>query len=133
GADRLMPLLTRIQDELFILGADLATPSGSRAKVPRINQEHVAQLEQDIDTFEADLSPLKHFILPGGSQVAANLHIARTICRRAERRTVEAATQEDIHDEAVVYLNRLSDLLFVLARWANRQAGIDESEWKPGA
>jgi cob(I)alamin adenosyltransferase len=133
GADRLTPLLTRIQDDLFVLGADLATPSGSRAQVPRINQEHVARLEQDIDAFEADLSPLKHFILPGGSQVAATLHIARTVCRRAERRTVEAAALEDIHDEAVVYLNRLSDLLFVLARWANRQAGIDEAEWKPGA
>jgi cob(I)alamin adenosyltransferase len=133
GKDRLGPLLTQIQDELFVLGADLATPSDARASVPRINQQHVSQLEQAIDTFEADLSPLKHFILPGGTQVAANLHIARTICRRAERLTVEAAAHEDIHDEATVYLNRLSDLLFVLARWANHQAGIDEAEWKPGA
>jgi len=131
GAVRLEPLLARLQDELFILGADLATPSESRAVVPRIDQAHITRLEEAIDAFEADLPPLKHFILPGGTSVAGMLHVARTVCRRAERLTVAASAEEAISLEATIYLNRLSDLLFVLARWVNRQAGIEEAAWKP--
>ena len=131
GAVRLEPLLARLQDDLFILGADLATPSESRAVVPRIDQVHITRLEEAIDAFEADLPPLKHFILPGGTSVAGMLHVARTVCRRAERLTVAASAEEAISLEATIYLNRLSDLLFVLARWVNRQASIEEAAWKP--
>ncbi len=131
GAVRLEPLLARLQDDLFILGADLATPSESRAVVPRIDEAHITRLEEAIDAFEADLPPLKHFILPGGTSVAGMLHVARTVCRRAERLTVAASAEETISPEAAIYLNRLSDLLFVLARWVNRQAGIEEAAWKP--
>ena len=131
GAVRLEPLLARLQDDLFILGADLATPSKSRAVVPRIDEAHITRLEEAIDAFEADLPPLKHFILPGGTSVAGMLHVARTVCRRAERLTVAASAEEAISLEAAIYLNRLSDLLFVLARWVNRQAGIEEAAWKP--
>ena len=133
GAERLEPLLARLQAELFVLGADLATPSESRATVPRIKAAHVEVLEQAIDAFEEDLPPLKHFILPGGTEAAGTLHVARTICRRAERRTVEAQASEGINPQAAIYLNRLSDLLFVLARWTNRQAGVDEAAWNPAA
>ena len=133
GRERLEPLLARIQEELFILGADLATPRGSRATVPRIEHTHVAALERAIDGFEEDLPALKHFVLPGGTEVAGTFHVARTVCRRAERRTVEAVAG-DAHEqpcEAAIYLNRLSDLLFVLARWANQQAGTPEAVWTP--
>jgi len=134
GADRLEPVLVRLQEELFVLGADLATPAAARAVVPRIHPDHIARMEQDIDTFEADLPPLKHFILPGGTPAAGLLHVARAVCRRAERLAVTATHAEgDINAHAAVYLNRLSDLLFVLARWTNRQAGIDEAAWKPMA
>ena len=122
-------LLHQLQSTLFTLGADLATPLESKAKVPRIEPMHITELEQTIDTYESDLPPLKHFIMPGGA--AAGLHIARTICRRAERLTVALSREESINAQAVIYLNRLSDLLFVLARWVNLKAGIDEEAWKP--
>ncbi len=131
GRDVILPLLERIQSELFVCGADLATPSGAKAKVPRVEEIHVTQLEHDIDTLEEDLPSLKHFILPGGTQAATALHVARTTCRRAERLTVEAANQEPINEYTAIYLNRLSDFLFVAARWVNRKAGVDEAEWKP--
>lgn len=122
-------LLHQLQSTLFTLGADLATPLESKAKVPRIESSHITELEQTIDTYEADLPPLKHFIMPGGA--AAGLHLARTICRRAERLTVALSREESINEQAMIYLNRLSDLLFVLARWVNLKAGIDEEAWKP--
>ena len=131
GADRLEPLLARLQEELFVLGADLATPLEARAVVPRIDAAHSAYLEQAIDTLEADLPPLKHFILPGGTPAAGMLHVARTVCRRAERMTVAASAQDAFNPHAAIYLNRLSDLLFVLARWVNRQAGVEEAVWIP--
>jgi cob(I)alamin adenosyltransferase len=131
GADRLDPVLGDIQEELFILGADLATPVDAKPMVPRIQDDHVEQLEERIDAFDADLKPLKKFVLPGGSPVGAALHSARTVCRRAERLAVQAGASTPINDEAVVYLNRLSDLLFVLARWANKQAGVREDTWTP--
>ena len=130
GAARLEPLLARLQEELFVLGADLATPHTSKAVVPRIDMPHVTRLENAIDAFEADLPPLQHFILPGGTRAAGTLHVARTVCRRAERLTVSASEQETLSPHTTIYLNRLSDLLFVLARWVNHQAGIDEAEWK---
>ena len=130
-AKRADALLGRIQEELFVLGGDLAAPGDVKYKVPRIEAHHVTALETEIDDLETDLPPLKHFILPGGHPAAAALHLARTVCRRAERRTIEAAETEDISDEAIHYLNRLSDFSFVLARWVNRQSGVSDTEWIP--
>lgn len=132
GNKQLNATLARVQNELFVLGADLATPQSSRATVPRIESAHVEQLETDIDAYVADLPPLEHFILPGGVPAAATLHLARTVCRRAERLTVEAAKEEQLGKQTIMYLNRLSDLLFILARWANFNADIAESEWQTG-
>jgi cob(I)alamin adenosyltransferase len=129
GYDRLDSVLQRLQEELFILGADLATPEESKSVVPRIAAPHVEHLETDIDAFSETLEPLKNFILPGGTPGAATLHTARTTCRRAERLAVSAASLEPINEQTTTYLNRLSDLLFVLARWANRQAGVREDTW----
>lgn len=131
GAERLMPVMQRLQEELFILGADLATPDDAKSVVPRVATSHVEALEDDIDAFSDDLDPLKNFILPGGTPGAATLHTARTTCRRAERLTVKAASLEPVNEQAAIYLNRLSDLLFVLARWANRQDGVRENTWVP--
>ncbi len=118
-----------IQDDLFVLGADLATPPGSKAVTKRISGTRVAQLEHFIDGIEDTLPELRFFILPGGSQAAAALHLARTVCRRAERLLVEARHQEEISDDCLQYLNRLSDLLFVMARYENHQSGIIEKQW----
>ena len=131
GEESVAPLLTLLQADLFVLGADLATPSSARAKAPRIEAAHVAALEESIDKFQASLPPLKTFILPGGTLAASMLHLARTTCRRAERRAVAAMEQEDLSPHALIYLNRLSDLLFVLARWANHASGIAETPWTP--
>ena len=128
-SERLQSVIGRIQAELFTLGADLATPEDSRAKVPRITADQVALLEKDIDALEQDLPPLKQFILPGGLPAAAALHVARTVCRRAERLVVEASESEEISPFAAVYLNRLSDLLFVMARWTNRHDPARENTW----
>ncbi|MHC4938920.1 MAG: cob(I)yrinic acid a,c-diamide adenosyltransferase [Planctomycetota bacterium] len=122
----------RLQSELFDLGADLATPPGTSAreeKVVRVTPEQVARLEEDIDACEEGLPPLDAFILPGGGPAGAGLHLARTICRRAERRTVELARSETVSPQVVPYLNRLSDLLFVLARAANAADGRPEQKW----
>ena len=118
-------LLTRIQNELFDLGADLSVPGGDRLQVA---QTQIDALEQACDTWNAELPPLKSFVLPGGSEAAARLHVARTVCRRAE---LAALRVEPVSELALAYLNRLSDLLFILARAAN--AGGDEPLWKPGA
>lgn len=131
--ERAREVLFRVQSDLFVLGADLATPAEAKPFVPRITPSMTTALEQDIDAFEADLPPLKHFILPGGHAAAAQLHLARTVCRRAERLAVEAAPGERFNAHALVYLNRLSDLLFVMARWVNARAGGGETEWIPDA
>ena len=131
GHDALDPVLAQVQADLFVLGADLATPSASRPAVPRVEHRHVERLEEMIDRFDEALPPLKHFILPGGTSGAAALHVARTTCRRAERLAVVAAGLEALNEYAITYLNRLSDLLFVLARWANKQAGVEEPTWQP--
>lgn len=127
-------ILADLQDELFILGADLATPEAeSQRSVPRISAKDAADLEAVIDTLEPKLKPLQKFIHPGGSPVAAHVHVARTICRRAERCVVRLSGQEAVSEACIVYLNRLSDLLFMLARYANHQAGVAEPEWNPPA
>lgn len=131
GAERLQPLLQRLQEEMFVVGGDLATPKGAKPAIERIGEDHVDALEADIDALSEDVSPLKNFILPGGTTAAAALHQARTVCRRAERLTVKASDLVPINPQAVVYLNRLSDLLFVAARWTNRQAGTRENTWSP--
>ncbi|HEX8186515.1 MAG TPA: cob(I)yrinic acid a,c-diamide adenosyltransferase [Blastocatellia bacterium] len=113
-----------IQNDLFTLGADLASPSD--IEVPRIDESFVKTLEDYSDHYLAQLEPLKEFILPGGSEAGATLHLARTIARRAERRVVELSESEEVNAETIVYVNRLSDLLFILARVVNHRSGIPE-------
>lgn len=113
-----------IQNDLFTLGSDLASPS--QIDVPRIHESFVERLEQYSDRFLAELEPLKEFILPGGSRAGATLHLARTVARRAERRAVKLSEVEDVNPLAIVYLNRLSDLLFILARVENHRGVIPE-------
>lgn len=125
-------VLTQVQHQLFELGADLATPrSVARTSVRRLEPRDAAALEKHIDAVQRRLKPLRNFILPGGSPVAARLHFARTVCRRAERIVVRLSRNEDIGEGITIYLNRLSDLLFVLARFANSAAGVAEIQWKP--
>jgi cob(I)alamin adenosyltransferase len=122
-------ILARIQDQLFVVGADLATP-GAAANIPRVGSEEIAFLERTIDALEEQLEPLKQFILPGGTPAAAQLHLARTVCRRAERWVVALSREAPAPNELVgVYLNRLSDCLFVLARAANARAGVTDTPW----
>ena len=136
GADErdLDAALRRIQNDLFDLGADLCTPEdGRRAEgALRIAASQVEWLETEIDKINERLAPLSSFILPGGSPVAAQLHLARTVARRAERCVTELARSETVNTEAVKYLNRLSDLLFVMSRAANND-GADDVLWVPGA
>ena len=123
-------ILLQVQNHLFVMGADLATPPGNAtSRVPRIDSSYTANLEKEIDTIDPVLSPLKNFVLPGGTSVAALLHFARTVCRRAERSVVALARSEQIGPDGIIYLNRLSDLLFVLARYANHLAGSMETPW----
>jgi cob(I)alamin adenosyltransferase len=125
-------LVRQLQEELFVLGADLATPSNAQSKnVPRIEQRHIDFLERQIDRMDAQLTPLTTFILPGGNPIGAQLHLARTVCRRAERLTVRLSKEEAVNALTIVYLNRLSDLLFVLARYANKIDGVNETPWSP--
>lgn len=128
------PMLSRIQNDLFDLGSDLATPEEPKPafEIPRILDSQVARLEAEIDEMNAYLSPLTSFVLPGGTPAAAHLHLARTICRRAERLTVELARREKVGTPALKYLNRLSDHLFVAARFANDK-GAKDVLWVPGA
>jgi len=128
-------LLERIQNELFDVGAELATPRPDEKGIARTTAEHAAALERAIDHYQAGLSPLKQFILPGGSKAASCLHLARTVCRRAERRLVTlmretAGTQEPVSPDLLIYLNRLSDLLFVLARSVNADAKVADVAWR---
>ncbi len=123
-------LLHKVQKQLFILGADLATPFEKEKSVPRISQKEVASLETAIDEMQEELPDLKNFILPGGSTPGANLHLARTICRRAERKCVHCKEEALFSEHTITYLNRLSDLLFVAARYENYQRGNQEEAWK---
>ena len=122
--------LVQIQTQLFHLGADLATPIDAKSDwVTRMDAATVAWVEARIDEATDDLPELKNFILPGGTLAAAQLHVARTVCRRAERLAVALAQEEPVGDYVVAYLNRLSDLLFTLARWENVKSGIAETKW----
>ncbi|MBW7888485.1 MAG: cob(I)yrinic acid a,c-diamide adenosyltransferase [Bacteroidetes bacterium] len=126
-------ILDDLQNQLFVLGADLATPQeNTNSIIPRISQLDIENLEKIIDRIDQQLVPLKAFILPGGNSAASYLHFARTVCRRAERSAVRLSHSEDIGSDVVMYLNRLSDLLFVLARYANAKENTKEIEWKSG-
>lgn len=124
-----------LQSRLFDLGADLATPIGSRHsdKVARMNAAQVKQLEDSIDAIDGLNDTIKSFVMPGGTELASRLHLARCICRRAERETVRLGHLEQITPEVVIFLNRLSDLLFAAARLANKSAGVPDVPWVPGS
>ena len=124
-------VLVRVQNELFDLGADLSVPLQHEGRL-RTTQEQVDALEVDCDRFNEELPELKSFVLPGGSETAARLHVARTVCRRSEREALDASGTHALSPLTLVYLNRLSDLLFILGRAANAAAGEEEPLWKPG-
>jgi len=134
---RLDDMLSRIQNDLFDLGADLATPLPNAGEADseyalRMLPEQTTRLEQELDALNTDLAPLNSFVLPGGTPPAAYLHQARTVCRRAERECVALAEEEAVNPVALSYLNRLSDFLFVAGRWCNDQGDADV-KWVPGA
>jgi cob(I)alamin adenosyltransferase len=131
--DDVRALAAELQSRLFDLGAVLATPDPERhakAQLPGPSAEDVDALEARIDAFETELAPLRRFVLPGGDPAAAGFHLARTVCRRAERRAVALARVEPVDPLVIRFLNRLSDLLFVLARLENRRAGLPDVEWE---
>jgi cob(I)alamin adenosyltransferase len=130
--DEMRGPLERIQNELFDVGADLSVPWGVTDRL-RVEQPSIDRLEELCDRFNADLPELRSFVLPGGTETAARLHVARTICRRAEREVLLGAQEVGLNPLVLAYLNRLSDLLFILARAANDAAGRDEPLWKPGS
>ena len=122
-------IIFRIQNDLFVVGSDLANPEMSNTKI-RATENMVQLLENDIDVFESELSELTNFILPGGTLMSSILHLSRTIARRAETHVIALSQKEEINKIAVMYLNRLSDLLFVLARVLNKRKNIDDIVWK---
>ena len=131
--ERLTAELSQIQNELFDLGSDLATPATSQARhpVPTVEPRHIEKLEALIDELNEVVGPLANFLLPGGSPGAAQLHVARTVCRRAERAATTLARDEVIGPTVLPYLNRLSDALFVMARFENHERGVSEPLWEP--
>ncbi|HEY0710908.1 MAG TPA: cob(I)yrinic acid a,c-diamide adenosyltransferase [Polyangia bacterium] len=132
GAPELATIVARLQNELFNLGSDLATlPEDRHPQQPRIEQRHIDALEREIDQWNETLPELRSFVLPGGGWVAAYAHLARTVCRRAERLAIELAATEAVSPEVVPYLNRLSDHLFVFGRHAARVYGEPEPLWTP--
>ena len=130
-SEKLSTELTTIQNELFHLGSDLCFIEADKIKynIPEIEQRHVDKLEGLIDEMSADVGPLENFILPGGSLGAAHLHIARTVCRRAEREVLKLAREEAVGEFVIKYLNRLSDALFVMSRYENKQQNVPEPLW----
>lgn len=122
--------LAKLQAELFTLGAELATPDPAKHRVQTLGEAEITWMENTIDKAEEELLPLTKFILPGGHPAAAKLHLARTIGRRAERRVLTFGASHELRDQVIVYLNRLSDLLFVLARLVNHRAGVTEPTWE---
>jgi cob(I)alamin adenosyltransferase len=134
-SDRLAAELVPIQNQLFDLGSDLATPATSQARhpVPTVAARHIERLEVLIDELNEVVGPLSNFLLPGGSPGAAQLHVARTICRRAERCATSLARDEEVGPTVLPYLNRLSDALFVMARYENHERGVTEPLWEPNA
>jgi cob(I)alamin adenosyltransferase len=133
GDGEIEGLLAAAQDRLFTLGAELATPAGvkARAALPAVDPAWAAELEAAMDRWEGELPPLREFVLPGGPPLAAALHVARTVCRRAERRAVALHHEAPVSPLVLAYLNRLSDFLFVAARVACRRAGEGDVTWKP--
>jgi cob(I)alamin adenosyltransferase len=130
--DELASILLRVQHELFNLGSILATlPEDVHPKQARVTDAEVARLETEMDRMNEGLPPLRSFVLPGGSRLNAELHVCRTVCRRAERVCVALAREESVPEEAIRYLNRLSDALFVWSRWASRVEGVAETLWEP--
>jgi cob(I)alamin adenosyltransferase len=130
SASGLFAELKQIQNDLFVIGAHLATPEpGRAASLPVLDDTVVSRLEMEIDAAELDLTPLRQFILPGGTEAAARLHLARTVCRRAERLLVKLALDHTVPPVLITYLNRLSDWLFVHARWVNCKAGVADTPW----
>jgi cob(I)alamin adenosyltransferase len=129
---RLAETLPRIQNQLFNLGAELSFPpdEGKEFKIPQIEARHIEWLEKLIDELNAVVGPLENFILPGGVPGAAALQVARAVCRRAERRVVRLGREDTVRPEALAYLNRLSDLLFVMGRYENKQTGIADQLWQ---
>jgi cob(I)alamin adenosyltransferase len=123
--------LAKVQEQLFVLGADLATLPSKKEKIERIGPDDIDWVEKGIDELEKNLPKLTSFILPGGSPAGASLHLARTVCRRAERYTAELRMEGSVSDETVIYLNRLSDFFFVLARYENYYSGAEETKWLP--
>lgn len=125
-------ILERVQHELFNLGSVLATlPEDVHPAQARVTAATIEQLEKDIDRYNAELPALRSFVLPGGTRLCAELHVCRTVCRRAERELVTLSHQEEIPREALLYLNRLSDALFVWSRWVNQALGVAEAVWAP--
>lgn len=122
--------LLRIQSELFVLGADLATPLNIKVKIPRVTRPYITRLEKEIDKWSCSLPQLKKFILPGGSKTGSKLHLARTVARRVERSIVDLKKQEKVNKNVLIYINRLSDWLFILARYANKLEGQSERIWE---
>ena len=133
-SERLAAVLGPIQNELFDLGSDLCWPEDDerRERIPTVQPKHVKRLETLIDELNAVVGPLTNFILPGGSPGAAQLHVARTVCRRAEREAITLSHEEPIGELVLPYLNRLSDALFVMARYENHERGVAEPLWQPG-
>ena len=130
--EQLFTILRRVQHELFNLGSILATkPEDVHPRQPRVTDEEIRQLEREIDACNADLRPLRSFVLPGGTRINAELHASRTICRRAERVVVALARREQVPSAAIRYLNRLSDALFVWSRWTSHVLGVPEVLWEP--
>jgi cob(I)alamin adenosyltransferase len=125
-------VLERVQNELFDVGADISVPFGVGDGRLRVSRAQIEELEGDCDRFNEALPELKSFVLPGGTEAAARIHVARAVCRRAERAALDAAQELELNPDVLVYLNRLSDLLFILARAANAAAERDEPLWKPG-
>lgn len=125
-------ILTQVQSRMFDIGADLATPDGANneARIMRISADHIAEIERAIDEVDGQNDPLHNFIMPGGTELAARLHLARTVCRRAERLIVALAHHETVGDPLLRYVNRVSDLLFAMARLANKGTGL-EAPWIP--
>lgn len=130
GTSSLAEPLGRVQHALFRLGAELATPQGARGKTAEVRDGDIAELEDSIDQQTALLPPLQAFILPGGCRLAAELHHARSVCRRTERIVLDFHEQEPVRTQVLVFLNRLSDWLFVSARTANQESGVNDIEWK---
>lgn len=130
---RLLEIFAQLQSRLFDIGADLATPEGDKheKKIQRIDEHHVEEAERWIDEIDDGNSPMKSFVMPGGTELASRLHVARTVCRRAERLMVGLSHAEPISAAAIVYVNRISDLLFAMARRVNKDAGVADVPWHP--